>query len=168
MPALIAQRADVSDIVVVTGNRREQVQDELHSIEHIRIAHNPAWVSGRASSVRTGIQALHEKTAAAIFINADQPFLTSQVINTIIETFHHTNAPIVVPTYDGKTGSPVLVSRELFSEMIGLHGEQGGRDLLQKYHDQLARVEIQDPHAGTDLNTPEDYHAALQRKQSTG
>lgn len=160
----VAQQAQVFDIVVVTGNRREDVTSAIADAG-VRTAHNPDWASGRASSVRVGIGALDKRIGGAIFINADQPFLTAQVLDQILNTFFETGAPIVVPTYKGKTGSPVLFARELFDELNGLRGEQGGRDLMQNYSAQLVKVEIEDVRAGMDLDTPEDYQHAVQRNQ---
>lgn len=166
----VARQARVSQIVVVTGNRAQEVGSkvaaefapELRDGADIRIVENTDWASGRASSVRAGIQALNENAAGAIFINADQPFLTPRVIDTILERFAETRAPIVAPSYRGVTGSPVLFAREMFDALIALQGEQGGRDILQKHTDVMSRVEIEDGRAAMDLNTPEDYQQACE------
>jgi len=157
----VAKQSRVSEIVVVTGNRAAEVEREIGETgKQVRVVHNPDWATGRASSVRAGIHALGETVAGAIFINADQPFLTPQVIDTILEKFFETRAPIIVPTYEGKTGSPVLFARELFGELNALQGEEGGRDVLQKYREVLVKVEIADTRAGMDANTPEEYARA--------
>lgn len=157
----VAKQAQVAEIIVVTGNQHERIEREIGLMEGVRCAHNPEWASGRASSVRRGIDNQNPHSSAAIFINADQPFLTPVVINAIVEKFFETRAPIVVPLYGGKTGSPVLFARELFGELSALQGEQGGRDILQNHAQMLARVHIADERAAMDLNTPEDYAAAL-------
>lgn len=159
----VVAQARVNEMIVVTGNHADQVRAEI-SGTNARVVYNSDWASGRASSVRVGIGGVHANSSAAIFINADQPFLTARVIDTILEKFFETRAPIVVPTYDGKTGSPVLFARELFNELCALQGEQGGRDLLQKYRDVLVRVEIKDTRAALDLNTPEQYAQAKRMK----
>ncbi len=154
----VAQASRVNEIVVVTGNYAENVKRET---SNARVVHNPDWATGRASSVRIGIQNTSANSNAAIFINADQPFLTARVIDAVIEKFFETRAPIVVPMYDGKAGSPVLFAREMFAELNALQGEQGGRDVLQKYREVLAQVEIADTRAAVDLDTPEEYARAL-------
>ncbi|TAH53640.1 MAG: putative selenium-dependent hydroxylase accessory protein YqeC [Chloroflexota bacterium] len=161
--ARVVGQARVNEMIVVTGNHADQVRAEILGTNAC-VVYNPAWTSGRASSIRMGIGEVHANSYAAIFINADQPFLTARVIDSILEKFFETRAPIVVPTYDGKTGSPVLFARELFDELCALQGEQGGRDLLQKYRDVLVSVEIEDPRAAMDLNTPEQYAAAKRIK----
>ena len=107
----IAEQAQVSTIIVVTGNQAEQVSEQVAGTS-ARVVLNPTWASGRASSVRAGIEALEGRGAAAIFINADQPFLTPAVIDTVLERYMTTCAPIVVPTYEGEMGSPVFFARE--------------------------------------------------------
>lgn len=156
----VARQSRVSEIVVVTGNRAPEVTMELQAATDVRIVHNPDWATGRASSVRVGIRALAQNVAGAIFINADQPFLTAQVIDAILARFAETRAPVIVPTYQGAAGSPVLFARELFDELTALQGEQGGRDILQKYEYVSSKVEIEDVRAALDLDTPEEYQHA--------
>lgn len=155
----VAQAADVSEIVVVTGSRAEEVGEQLRGTP-ARLVYNPDWTTGRASSVRAGIIALDPLTAGALFINADQPFLTPAVLDELLAHFASDLAPVIVPTYDGEPGSPVLFARSVFPELASLQGEQGGRELLQKYTSVLARVPIADARAATDLDTPAEYEAA--------
>lgn len=159
-----AKNSRTSEIVVVTGNRAEQVEREALA-SGADVVFNADWETGRASSIRAGIGALRANSRAAIFINADQPFLNARVLDTIVEKFFETGAPIVVPTYEGKTGSPVLFARELFQELCALQGEQGGHELLEKYRDLLVRVDIAERNAALDLDTPEEYEQA-QRMQN--
>jgi molybdenum cofactor cytidylyltransferase len=160
----VASRARVTDVVVVTGSGAEQVVPHVRDLPGVRVVHNPDWATGRASSVRAGLGALPANVGGALFVNADQPFLSDQVLDTILERYFQTHAPIVVPTYAGKTGSPVLFARELFAGLRALQGEQGGRDLLETYRDAVEKVEISDLRAAIDLDTPEEYA----RAQSVG
>lgn len=159
----VTQQARVSDIVVVTGNRADDVARALGET-NARIVFNPEWASGRASSVRAGIHALHENTAAAIFVNADQPFLTAVMLDEIIARYASARAPIIVPTFDGQPGSPVLFARELFDELAALQGDVGGKVLLEKYRALVERVAIADSRAALDLDTPEEYARARELK----
>ncbi len=155
----VAQQSQAAQVVVVTGSRADEVERELRNTG-VKLVHNPAWESGRASSVRAGISAIDSKSAAAIFINADQPFLTAQVIDALLERYFETRVPIVMPTFHGEPGSPVLFARELFPEFDTLTGEQGGRDILLGHEQEIERVEISDVRAAVDLDTPQDYQAA--------
>lgn len=155
----VAQRARVSQVIVVTGSRADDVTGVLQGM-NARIVFNPGWASGRASSIRTGILALPGNIAAAFFINADQPFLTFELLDQIAARYASTLAPIVVPTFEGQSGSPVLFARELFKELAALTGDAGGKVLLEKYRAQVRHVESANLRAALDVDTPEEYSAA--------
>jgi molybdenum cofactor cytidylyltransferase len=161
----VAAKSSVFGTVVVTGSNAHQVREHLNGAG-ARVVNNPDWTTGRASSVRVGIAAIDDKCAAAIFINADQPFLTPDVIDALLARYFETRAPIVAATYNGETASPVLIARKLFSELAWQQGEQGGRDLLLRHSDKVERVAIPDLRAALDLDTPEEYEAA--RKLTDG
>lgn len=157
----VAKASRAAQVVIVTGNQRVEVEKELEGMQGIRIVYNSDWQTGRASSVRAGLAAVDERMAGAIFVNADQPFLTAHIINTIVQRFFETRARIVAPVFAGQTGSPVLFARALFDELRALQGEQGGRELLQAYGDEVLKVEFEDARAAVDVDTPEEYAEAL-------
>jgi len=161
----VANRSQVAETIVVVGKQAEEVRQELEGTG-ARIVLNPDWEQGRSTSVRTGLRALSPNTAAAVFINADQPFLTAPVIDTIIQRHAETLAPLVVPVYNGETGSPVLFAQKLFEELGALHAEYGGKTLIRAHRDQVARVNILDTRAALDVDTPEEYRAARAQSEN--
>ena len=118
------------------------------------------------TSVRAGLNAIDSTSAAAVFVNADQPFLTANVIDTILHRYYQTLAPIVVPVYGGATGSPVLFARELFGELKGLLGEDGGKEILQSRTAEAERANIVNVRAALDLDTMEQYNSARAEAQA--
>jgi molybdenum cofactor cytidylyltransferase len=156
----VVNRAQVAETIVVVGKQAEDLRRELEGMRG-RLVHNSDWAEGRSTSVRAGLRATSPNAAAAIFINADQPFLTTNVVDTILQRFFQTLAPIVVPVYGGETGSPVLFARELFDDLTQLSGEDGGKKILMARADQAERVTIVNLRAALDLDTMEQYRAAL-------
>ena len=95
-----------------------------------------------------------------IFVNADQPFLTAGVLDTLLARYAQTLAPVVAPVYAGETGSPVLFARALFDDLRMLTGEAGGKGILRAKRDEAELVEIADARPGVDVDTPEQYQEA--------
>lgn len=176
----IATQSEANEIIVVLGAHAEEIQNHLaksgdgyHAVEKssvpVRFAQgaslgarpvivlNPGWREGHASSIRAALDVLSPQTDAAIFINADQPLLTPTVVNKIIQRYRETDANIIVPSYAGKRGSPVLFRREHFDELRALRGEQGGRELIAQYAERVQRVEFEDARLGADVDTLEEY-----------
>ncbi len=156
----VASRAQVTETIAVLGNEAQRVEEQLAG-SGARIVQNPDWAEGRSTSVRAGLAAISERSTAAIFINADQPFLTPQVIDTVLQRYFQTLAPIVVPLYDGVSGSPVLFARECFDELRQLRGESGGKQIVQARREEVEEVNVINSRAAIDVDTPEDYRRAL-------
>lgn len=150
----LATQASVNETLVVLGARAERLRPLVEK-STARVVLNRLWEAGQASSIRAGLNALSPQIDAAIFINADQPRLTSVVIDAILQRYRQTDAAIIAAEYAGRRGSPVLFDRKHFDELANLQGEMGGRELLAKY--QIERVEFADARMGIDVDTLDEY-----------
>jgi len=150
----LAMQSHAYETVVVLGAHADGIQSVVEKTG-ARIVVNPQWEDGHSTSIRAGLNALAPEIVAAIFVNMDQPFLTREVVNAIIQRYGETDAPIVASIFAGQRGSPVLFDRAHFPELENLQGEQGGRELLAKYP--VARVEFDDARLGIDVDTWDEY-----------
>jgi len=151
----LAAKSTVHETLVVLGARAEEIRAVIRNAP-ARIVLNREWQVGHSTSIRAGLNALSKKIDAAIFVNADQPLLTREVINALIQCYRETDAGIVVPEYAGKRGSPVLFDRRYFSELSNLQGEEGGREVLAK--NPIERVQFADARLGSDVDTLDEYN----------
>ncbi len=126
----------------------------------VQVVVNEKWKSGLSSSVRAGLSALKPEVGAALFVLADQPGITTEVIAKLVQRYRQTRAPIVVPTHRGQRGNPVLFARSLFAELLKVKGDQGGRQLIAEHEDELEEVEVQTEAIFTDIDTADDYQTA--------
>lgn len=161
----VVRQSQVSEVVLVVGRDAEAVVGETRGTS-VKIVHNPDWQEGRSTSVKAGTLAVRPRAAAAIFVNADQPFLTGQVIDKVLQRYFQTLAPIVVPVYGGRAGSPVLFASDLFGELGLLQGEDGGKKLLESHSSEVEKVNIVNVRAAIDLDTMEQYQAALKEAEA--
>lgn len=154
----IAQHAHTDETLVVLGAHVETIRPVVERTgAHIIV--NTEWQTGQASSIRAGLSALGADIAAAVFVNADQPFLTSAILDALIARYRETNASIIASKLGGRLGNPALFARAHFTELQMLRGEQGGRALFAKYP--VLTVEFDDARLGKDLDTWEDYESAM-------
>lgn len=155
----IATQSQVNETLVVLGAFAEKIRP-LVERSTARVVLNPSWEAGHSTSIRAGLNALSPETDAAIFVNADQPFLTSAVIDALLQHYRETDEAIIAAEYAGRRGSPVLFDRKYFDELRRLIGEQGGRELLAKYP--IARVPFADARLGVDIDTFDEYTQMIQ------
>jgi molybdenum cofactor cytidylyltransferase len=145
----------IDEVIVVVGCEGERVAAAV-SDRPVRVVVNEAWAEGQSSSVRAGLAALPTGVSAALFLLGDQPEVTPEVIEALVQRHRQTLAPIVVPSYRGQRNNPVLFDRAAFAEMGRLRGDVGGRVLIERFQQSVERVAFDAP-PPFDIDTPEDY-----------
>lgn len=153
----------VDEVYVVTGHQGERVGGAL-SGRPVSIVNNPDYESGMLSSVRCGLRALPRQCRAVLVVLGDQPSVTSQLVDLMLQSFDATEKRILVPFYDGRRGHPILFS-ELYREEILTHYDDVGlRGLLHAHPDEVFELTVSTPCVLSDMDYPEDY----QRELATG
>jgi molybdenum cofactor cytidylyltransferase len=66
--------------------------------------------------------------------------------------------PVAYAQYRGQRGHPVGFSAELYSELVGLQGDQGARRIVARFP--AFGVEVEDAGVLVDIDTPSDLQAA--------
>ena len=166
-PVALAIQNELQPIVCITGQYDEQVKQALASFhENITINYNPHYESGMASSLKEGIHALQGKVDAVIIFLGDQPLVPDFVVKTIIQKYKENKkkgVKIVRPIYNQQIGHPILFDSGLFHEFEALHGDEGGKGIIQQYKDYLKLIHFPNSDWGIDIDTPEEYLTLLKR-----
>ncbi len=151
-----ALQSVAQQVIVVLGNQAETCREALGD-RPVTVVVNEEWAQGQGTSVRAGLSALDDNVRAAVFPLADQPLVTVDTIDQILQRYWCTLAPIVWPEYAGKRGNPVLFDRALFSDLLRLNQDAGGRSLFTAYADRAERLPVADAGVLVDIDTPQDY-----------
>ena len=97
-------------------------------------------------------------------MNVDQP-RKPETIRELLQLHLAGESLITIPTFSGKGGHPILLAAGLLPEVEAIDEESQGLKAVTRRHEKsTARVELGTPEILWDLNTPEDYQAALQLK----
>ncbi len=156
------RQAEVDPIVVVTGADRSTIEACLDT-QPVVTAHNPAYTeSGMIDSVRIGLRAVQETRCTAVLITpGDLPAMRVETIRSLIAAFKRVGASIVAPSFEGRRGHPVLLSRSEWSAILELDEEKTLRHFLNTRSEMIHHIEVFDPGIVLDLDTPEDYASGV-------
>jgi molybdenum cofactor cytidylyltransferase len=156
--------AGLDEILLVLGASAEAIGQQLPRvlIEGLKVVFNHAYGQGMASSLREGLSQVDPRSDAALIILGDQPFIQPQTLHQIIDGYRGARAQIVIPSYQGSRGNPVLLDRSLFSEVMALEGDTGCRAIFASHLDAILKVEVEDPGILLDIDSLEDYERAKQ------
>jgi molybdenum cofactor cytidylyltransferase len=148
-----ASRLD--DVIVVVGWQADAVRAALDG-SAARVVENPHYAAGQSTSVRAGLAAVADAAAGAMFLVADQPWLTAVTIDLLIDAYARTGGPVVVPVFGNRRGSPVIFSRAIFPELMALEGDTGGRPVIAAHAADVVEVPLADERPLIDVDTPHD------------
>jgi molybdenum cofactor cytidylyltransferase len=149
-----ALKSKAASVTVVTGHRADDVKAALKGL-HVAFVHNPDHAEGLSTSLRAGVESLAADVDGAIVLLADMPAVEAQTIDRLIGAFApDQGALLVVPTFEGKRGNPVLWSSRFFPALAAVHGDTGGRHLIGENPESVVEVEV-GPAVALDIDTPE-------------
>ena len=159
-----ASKSVDSNIMVVLGSHREQVKAQ---IENYRASFcvNENYMEGMLSSVICGFRALHDEVNAALIYLGDQPQIPPQVAKLVTEAWHQSGKGIVIPTFKGKRGHPVLIETRFKTDIENLDPEKGLRNLTEKFENDVMEVECNRPEILRDIDTPQEYESEINKNQ---
>src|SRR5438093_975051 len=144
----------VDEVIVVLGAFADEIQKQI-KFDGERIVINSDYERGMSTSLQTGLRAVAGDAEAAIIALGDQPFVESKTIDALVDEYRQSQSPIVVPTYDGRRGNPVLIDRSLFERALQIRGDVGFRAVFGK--DNVAEVPVSDSGVIIDIDTMEDF-----------
>ncbi len=149
-------------ILVVVGHQAEEIERALGG-RPVRYVHAADYAEGLSASLKAGIAAVPPEASAALVCLGDMPLVTGRMIDKLLAAYDPDEGrTIVLPTYRGKQGNPMLWDRRYFPEILGISGDSGARHLLGSHLDAVAEVEMADDAVMRDFDT-EDSLGALRR-----
>jgi molybdenum cofactor cytidylyltransferase len=151
-------REMVDEIVVVVPPAHKEIREALQGL-NVRFVVNPTPDAGMGTSLACGISALADDAEAALIALADEPSPDRRALPRVVERWREGGAAIVVPTYCGVRGHPVLFDRSVFGELATLTGDQGARIVVDRDPSRVAYYEL-DARKPVDIDTPADFERA--------
>lgn len=150
-------------VVVVAGAHIDAVRLAMPAHEsRARLIEHPGWDQGQLSSLLAGLAAIDEpQLEAAMVTLVDVPLVSASTVATVIAEWRRTRAPIVRPANGARHGHPVIFDRSVFTDLRAADLNTGAKAVFASHQDRVLNVEVQDPGAFEDIDTPEDYKRVL-------
>jgi molybdenum cofactor cytidylyltransferase len=141
-------------VIVVTGHDSAAIHQALDGL-NVVFVHNQAYEAGLSSSLAAGISGIPNDCDGAIILLGDMPMIESAMIDRMINAFtEEKGRAIILATFNGKRGNPVLWPRQFFERLQGISGDVGARHILGENTELVRTVELGEA-ASKDIDTPE-------------
>jgi molybdenum cofactor cytidylyltransferase len=155
---LMLQAAD--RVIIVLGAHADRIRPAVPDDERIEVAYNASYVNGQLSSLKAGIKALRAETRAVLVHLADHPLVGLATFGAVVQEYARSRKPIVIASYQGRRGHPVVFDRTLFSELLAAPEDQGARAVVNADPGRVSYAAVEDPGTLLDLDTPADLARA--------
>ncbi len=142
--------------VLVLGAYAAEIQRAIDPGSFQVIVHNE-WKEGMASSLRKGVeQALAgcPDLEHLLFLLSDQPFVYSELIQSLVATQLIQGKQVTACRYRGQLGAPAVFHVSLFPELLQLQGDRGANQLIRALGDQVGELPFE--LGGFDVDTADD------------
>ncbi len=144
------------EIIVVVGHRDQEIVRAIGK-RPVKIALNRLYNQGMSTSMIAGLSLVSNKSRGFIFALADQPFIDSKTIDSLIRVFEDSVKGIVVPLYKGIRGHPVIFSTKYQGELMALKGDTGGREIIARHPEDVLKVNVDCSGIVHDMDTLDEY-----------
>lgn len=161
--------AGIDEVIVVTGTHHDAI---VAALEGDRVAAMPRVVRnadparGQLSSLWVGVDAAgHANLEAILMTLVDVPMVKETTVRAVVDAWRRHRPPIVRPAIGERHGHPVLFDRAVFDELRRAPLAGGAKAVVHAHEGSLVNVEVDDEGCVTDVDTPADYDALLQRSK---
>ena len=149
------KEAGISSAHVVVGHKAKKIIDETDI--DVDFVFNENYKEGQFSSLKKGVASLSKECTAAIVCLVDQPHIHSNWVRLLVKEKSKNGSWIIRLKFGGKSGHPLLISKELFQEIITMPSKATAKDLMKKYNDQTEFIESGSDGILYDADTPADF-----------
>ncbi len=157
----------VDEIVIVLGSLHATIREKLfenisvldktpQGDVNVRSVVNELSREGMGSSIRKGIQALSPASEAAVIALADQPFIKSDTITSLIRAFTTSGKGIALPRHGERRGHPVIFGAKYYPALCLLPPDRGANTILRDNSQDVLTLDVDDEGILIDIDTPED------------
>ena len=150
----------INKIIVVLGHDFEKIVFLIGN-RPVNVVINPNYREGMSSSIKCGLSCLERSPGAVLIALGDQPFITSDTINRLIEKYHKDRRGIIVPVHKGLRGHPVIFDMRYREELMGLTGDTGGKKIVEAHPEDVAELETDSESVIKDIDNKKEYERRL-------
>ena len=147
--------SSINELIIVLGYQKEIIEKLIDKHEKVKFIFNKDFESGMASSIKVGINHLSDNSEAFFICLADMLMVSSNIYDFLIKSKNQKD--ILVPTYKGQQGNPILFNKSMKEKIMSIDGDAGAKKILELNKDKILNLEINDQGVAKGFNTQIDF-----------
>ncbi len=157
----VTRHPEIGVTRVVLGAGAEVIRS-LAKLDPSVVVLNPDWEQGQLSSICAGVRSLEgTDTDGLVLCPVDHPLVSAVLVSELVQRFYEDKKAIVLPTYKGRRGHPVIFSNTLFGELLAAPAEMGARSVVWAHAADVLEVPTDEEGVVLNLNDPDMLKRAI-------
>ena len=150
-------KSKVNKIIVVLGFQKIKVRKITVKNKKINFVFNKNYKSGMASSIKTGLKRISKKNIGFLIVQADMPFISKKIINSLCYAIRKKNKEIVAPIYKKNIGNPIGFKSSMIKILNKTKGDSGAKKMIKRNKKKLSLIKVNSKSIFKDFNTQRDF-----------
>jgi len=150
-------KSKVNKIIVVLGFQKSKVRKIIVKNKKINFVFNTNYKSGMASSIKTGLKRISEKSIGFLIVQADMPLISTKIIDSLCYAIRNSNKEIVAPIYKRNMGNPIGFKRSMTRILNKTSGDSGAKKMIKRNKKNLSLIRVNSKSIFKDFNTQRDF-----------
>jgi molybdenum cofactor cytidylyltransferase len=151
-----------STFLVVLGAGAGEIRT-IAKLDPSMVVLNSNWEQGQLSSICEGIRSLAGiETEGIILCPIDHPLVSSRLVGELIGQFYANSKSIVLPTFNGRRGHPVIFSNTLYGELLAAPADKGARAVVWAHSAEVLEVPTEEEGVVLNINNPDMLRRAIE------
>jgi molybdenum cofactor cytidylyltransferase len=153
----VARACEFGELLVTVGGASAAVQDAV-DLRGAQVVVNTEFATGCSSSISAAVGVVDSRSAGIVLMLGDQPGVTPGAVRRLIADA--ADSPLGVCRYSDGRGHPFWFRRDVFDDLLTLHGDKAVWKVIESGRYDVADVAIEGP-VPLDVDTWDDYNALL-------
>lgn len=140
---------------VVVGAHAQEIRSSA-KLDGDELVVNENWQRGQLSSLQAAIRSLPAAASEGMLVCLiDHPLISAELVARLMEAFAREKNKIVIPSFKGKRGHPVIFPAALYAELLQAPEEIGARAVVRAHATDVLEIPVQEEGVVVNLNDPE-------------
>ena len=147
--------SSVDELIIILGYQNEIIEKLIDKHKKIKFVFNKDFESGMASSIKIGLDNLSKKTESFFICLGDMPMVSHDIYDQLIKS--KDKKKIIIPTYKGQQGNPILFDRSMKEKILEITGDAGAKKILDRNREKIFNFEINNEAILKNYNTLDSF-----------
>ena len=150
-------KSKIEKIIVVLGFEKSRVRKIIIKNKKINFVFNKNYKSGMSSSIKAGLKKISKKNIGFLIVQADMPFISKKIINSLCYAIKNNGQEIVAPIYKRNMGNPIGFKRSMTRILNKTSGDSGAKKMIKRNKKNLTLIRVNSNSIFKDFNTQRDF-----------